>query len=140
MSDNTRYLPFAGRLLIGGLFAMSGFTKIGTFGALSGTIAAAGLPVPTAGAALSILVEVGCGILLVLGFKTRIAAIVLTAWCVATASFFHSNFADQNMLIHFLKNLMMAGGLFQIAHFGPGAISLDGRGARSAASNRGALA
>jgi len=40
---------------------------------------------------------------------------------------FHSNFADQNQMIHFLKNVMMAGGLLQIAAFGAGAISLDNR-------------
>jgi putative oxidoreductase len=40
---------------------------------------------------------------------------------------FHSNFADQNQMIHFLKNVMMAGGLLQIVAFGAGALSLDGR-------------
>jgi putative oxidoreductase len=40
---------------------------------------------------------------------------------------FHGNFADQNQMIHFLKNVMMAGGLLQIAAFGAGALSLDNR-------------
>ena len=44
-----------------------------------------------------------------------------------TAVFFHRNFADQNMMIHLLKNLMIAGGLLQIVHFGAGAFSLDAR-------------
>jgi putative oxidoreductase len=39
---------------------------------------------------------------------------------------FHSNFADQNQMIHFLKNVMMAGGLLQIVAFGSGAISIEG--------------
>jgi putative oxidoreductase len=46
---------------------------------------------------------------------------------VAAGVSFHSNFADQNQMIHFLKNVMMAGGLLQIAAFGAGAISLDNR-------------
>jgi putative oxidoreductase len=46
---------------------------------------------------------------------------------LATAISFHSNFADQNQMIHFLKNVMMAGGLLQIAAFGAGALSLDNR-------------
>jgi putative oxidoreductase len=41
---------------------------------------------------------------------------------------FHSNFADQNQMIHFLKNVMIAGGLLQIAAFGAGALSIDNRG------------
>jgi putative oxidoreductase len=44
---------------------------------------------------------------------------------VLTAVSFHSNFADQNQMIHFLKNVMMAGGLLQIAAFGAGAISIE---------------
>jgi putative oxidoreductase len=43
---------------------------------------------------------------------------------------FHSNFADQNQIVHFLKNVMMAGGLLQITAFGAGAISLDSRFSR----------
>jgi len=40
---------------------------------------------------------------------------------------FHSQFADQNQLIHFLKNVAIAGGLLQVAAFGAGALSVDGR-------------
>ena len=46
------------------------------------------------------------------------------------AIFFHRNFADQNMMIHFLKNMMIAGGLLQIVHFGAGPVSLDTRSGR----------
>jgi putative oxidoreductase len=70
-------------------------------------------------------VEVGFGFLLVIGFQTRLIALALALWCVVTAVFFHRNFADHNMMIHFLKNLMIAGGLLQIVHFGPGAVSVD---------------
>jgi putative oxidoreductase len=53
--------------------------------------------------------------------------LVLTVFALATALSFHSNFADQNQMIHFLKNVMMAGGLLQIVAFGAGALSLDNR-------------
>jgi hypothetical protein len=49
---------------------------------------------------------------------------------IATAVSFHSNFADQNQMIHFLKNVMMAGGLLQIVAFGAGALSIDNRSAK----------
>ena len=51
---------------------------------------------------------------------------------LATAVSFHSNFADQNQMIHFLKNVMIAGGLLQIAAFGAGAFSIDNRGRATA--------
>lgn len=50
---------------------------------------------------------------------------VLALFSIATAVSFHSNFADQNQMIHFLKNVMVAGGLLQIVAFGAGAFSLD---------------
>ena len=64
------------------------------------------------------------------GYRARLVALTLAIWCVVTAIFFHSNFADQNMFIHFLKNLMIAGGLLQIVHFGAGVLSVDNRRAR----------
>jgi len=44
---------------------------------------------------------------------------------LATALSFHRNFADQNQMIHFLKNVMLAGGLLQIVYFGAGPLSVD---------------
>ena len=125
--DATRYLPFIGRLLIGLPFAMSGLGKLAAFGPTTAMIAAVGLPVPPLAYAVAVAVELGGGLLLVAGYQTRFVAIALALFSVATAVSFHSNFADQNQMIHFLKNVMMAGGLLQIASFGAGAISLDNR-------------
>jgi putative oxidoreductase len=130
MKDTTQYLPLAGRILIGGIFVMSGLSKLGTYGGIVTAIAAAGLPFAPLGFAVAIAVEIGLGFLLLIGYRTRPVALVLAIWCVVTAIFFHRNFADQNMFIHFLKNLMIAGGLLQIVHFGAGALSLDNRQAR----------
>ena len=127
MTDNTRYLPALGRILIGGIFAMSGLTKIPAYAATTAMIKAAGLPLAPLGAAVAVAVETGLGLLLLLGWRVRPVAAALALWCLVTAVFFHRNFADQNMMIHFLKNLMIAGGLLQIVHFGAGAFSLDAR-------------
>ena len=127
MSDTTRYLPFLGRLLIGGVFILSGLGKLATYGAVTAGIAAVGLPFPPLAFATAIIVEVGFGFLLIVGFQTRAVAVVLALWCAATALSFHRNFADQNQMIHFLKNMMIMGGLLQIVHFGAGAVSIDGR-------------
>jgi putative oxidoreductase len=129
----TRYLPFAGRLLIGLPFAMSGLGKLATIGPTSEMIRAAGLPLPSLALAIAVVVELGGGLLLVAGFRARIVAAVLVLFSLATAVSFHRNFADQNQMIHFLKNVMMAGGLLQIVAFGAGAFSIDNRGAKGGA-------
>jgi putative oxidoreductase len=122
-----RYLPFAGRLMIGLPFAMSGLGKLAAYGATVGMISAAGLPFPPLAFAIAVAVELGGGLLLVAGYQTRYVAAVLAIFALATAVSFHSNFADQNQMIHFLKNVMMAGGLLQIVAFGAGALSVDNR-------------
>jgi putative oxidoreductase len=123
----TRYLPFAGRLLIGLPFAMSGLGKLAAYGPTTEMISAVGLPVPPLAFAVAVAVELGGGLLLIAGFRVRLIAIALALFSLATAVSFHSNFADQNQMIHFLKNIMIAGGLLQIAAFGAGAISIDNR-------------
>jgi putative oxidoreductase len=123
--EPNRYLPFVGRLLIGLPFAMSGLSKLAAYGQTTAIIAAVGLPVPPLAYAVAVAIELGGGLLLIAGFQTRIVATALALFSIATAVSFHSNFADQNQMIHFLKNLMIAGGLLQIAGFGAGAISVD---------------
>jgi putative oxidoreductase len=123
----TRYLPFVGRLLIGLPFAMSGLSKLGAYGVTTGMISAAGLPLPPLAFAVAVAAELGGGLLLIAGYQARYVALALAVFSIATALSFHSNFADQNQMIHFLKNVMMAGGLLQITAFGAGALSIDNR-------------
>ena len=136
----TRYLPFAGRLLIGLPFAMSGLSKLGAYSAITGMIGAAGLPLPPLAFAVAVAVELGGGLLLVAGYRARLVAIALAVFTLVAAVAFHSNFADQNQMIHFLKNVMMAGGLLQIAAFGAGALSIDNWRKDSAADSSRAVA
>jgi putative oxidoreductase len=90
-------------------------------------ISAVGLPAPPLAFMVAVAVELGGGLLLIAGFQARLVAIALAFFALVTAVSFHSNFADQNQMIHFLKNIMLAGGLLQIAGFGAGAVSLDDR-------------
>ncbi|MEN3346372.1 MAG: putative oxidoreductase [Bradyrhizobium sp.] len=129
--DMTRYLPFIGRLLFGLPFALSGLGKLAAYGKTTAMITAAGLPVPPLAYAVAVALELGGGLLLIAGYQVRPVAAALAVFCVAAGVAFHSNFADQNQMIHFLKNVMMAGGLLQITAFGAGAFSLDNRLARS---------
>jgi len=130
MNPATRFLPFAGRLLIGGIFLMSGLSKIPAYAGVTAAIASVGLPFASLGFAIAVIVEIGLGALLLIGYRARPVALGLAIWCFVTAIFFHHNFADQNTMIHFLKNLLIAGGLLQIVYFGAGPVSLDARAGR----------
>jgi putative oxidoreductase len=125
--EGTRFLPLLGRVLIGLPFLMSGLGKLGAYAATTAYIGSVGLPLAPLGWAIAVAFEVGGGLLLVFGFRAREVAIGLSVFTLATAVFFHRNFADQNQMIHFLKNIMIIGGLLQIAHFGAGRHSLDAR-------------
>ena len=72
MSDNTRYFPFVGRVLIGAIFLMSGLGKLAAYGATTAMIAAAGLPVPPAAWLVAVVVEAGGGLLLLLGASDHV--------------------------------------------------------------------
>jgi len=132
--ESYKFLPLLGRILLGAPFLMSGLSKLGAYAATVGYITMIGLPVPPLAFAASVAIEVGGGLLLLSGYRVRAASLVLAVFSVVTAVFFHRNFADQNQMIHFLKNVMMAGGLLQITYFGAGAFSLDARSGRSALS------
>jgi putative oxidoreductase len=123
----TRYVPFVGRLLIGLPFMLSGFSKVTTSGATIAMITAVGLPFPPLAFAVAVATELGGGLLLVAGYRVRYVAAAMALFSLATALTFHANFADQNQMFHFFKNVIMAGGLLQIVAFGAGTLSLDNR-------------
>jgi putative oxidoreductase len=125
-----RYLPVIGRVLIGLPFIMSGLGKLAAYGPTTAMIAAVGLPVPPLAYLVAVVLELGGGLLLIAGYRVRPVALALAVFCVVAGAVFHSNFADKNQMIHFLTNVVMAGGLLQIAAFGAGAISLDSRFSR----------
>jgi putative oxidoreductase len=122
---STRYVPLIGRLLIGLPFILFGLGKATTYDATVAMIAAVGLPLPRLAFIGAVTLEIVGGTLLVAGYKVRPIALVLAIFCMVTAVYFHRNLADQNTFVHFFKNVMMTGGLFQIAAFGAGALSLD---------------
>ena len=116
-----------GRFLLAALFLISGLSKLGAAAATTGYIASAGLPLPGVVYAITLLVEIGGGLLLLIGFQAKPVAVVLALFSVGAAILFHNNFADQNQAIHFVKNLAIAGGLLQVAVAGAGRLSLDAR-------------
>lgn len=129
MSALHRYGPLAGRILIALIFILSGFSKIGGFDGTVGYIASKGLPLPQIAAIGAIIVELGGGILLALGWKARWAAAAMLLFTALAAFLFHNFWAmppdqAQNQMIHFMKNISMMGGLLYVVIHGSGALSL----------------
>ena len=118
---------FVGRLLIAAIFLISGAGKIAAPAGTVAYIASAGLPLPSLAFAGAATVELLGGLALVLGYRTRLVALVLAVFSILAALSFHSALADQNQFIHFFKNVAMAGGLLQVVAFGGGRLSLDAR-------------
>jgi putative oxidoreductase len=132
MTKQTDTIAIIGRILIGVLFLLSGIGKVAAPAATQGHIAAVGLPAPVVAYFGSTSVELIGSVLLIAGYQTRIVAAALAAFALVTALFFHNNFADQNQMIHFWKNVAILGGLLQVVAFGPGRFSFDHRFSRSA--------
>jgi putative oxidoreductase len=124
---NSKAIPVIGRILLAAIFILSGVGKLAAPAATIGYIESSGLPFATLGLAIAIAVELGGGLLLVAGYKTRIVAAVLAAFSIVTGLAFHHAVGDQNQMIHLLKNFAMAGGLLQVVAFGAGAYSIDNR-------------
>lgn len=123
-------LALIGRVLIAYLFIPAGFGKLMGFGGTVGYITSAGLPLPEVAAVVAIIVELGLGIALLLGFKTRWTAIVMAVFTIVTALFFHKYWSAPEAMkmmqqINFNKNMAIAGGLLALAAFGAGRFSID---------------
>ena len=132
MNSLTPILAAAGRVLLAAIFLISGLGKLADPAGTQAYIASAGLPAPLLAYLAAVAVEVGGGVLLIIGYQTRIVALAIAGFSLVAALAFHNNFADMNQMIHFLKNVAMAGGLLQVAAFGASSFSLDGRRLRAA--------
>jgi putative oxidoreductase len=112
-----------GRALLAAIFLHEAWSKLHAYAAAVAYAEAFGVPGSLLPAAIAL--ELGCGLMVLLGFHTRIAAMLLAAFCVATAVVFHANVADRNQLLHFEKDLAIAGGFLVLAAHGAGAWAID---------------
>lgn len=113
----------AGRLLLALIFVHEGFALTLHFGRVVQTMAQLGISVPLLIGVIAL--QIGAGLSIGLGFLTRFGALALGLFCLATATMFHANLANQNELLHFEKDLAIAGGMFVLAIAGAGALSVD---------------
>ena len=135
MEKTHDYLLALGRLLMSGLFVWGGYRKLMAPGATMQYFAHVGVPLPGLMVWVSIFVELVGGIALLVGFKTQWFAGLLAFWCLITGFAVHlvagvsaadAMVANDNM-IHFYKNLAMAGGFLFVLVYGAGQLSFDGR-------------
>lgn len=112
-----------GRLLLSLIFLHEGSTLAANIAATIDTFATLGLSAPVALAVIAL--QIGAGLSIAAGFLSRLGALALALFCLATAFLFHTNFASQNELLHFEKDLAIAGGMFVLAASGAGSISID---------------
>jgi putative oxidoreductase len=115
----------AGRLLLAALFILEGWSKIRGYQAAAGYMDRYGVPGVLLPAVIAL--ELGAGLMIAIGWRTRIAALALSAFCVAAAVIFHNQLLDRGQLLHFEKDLAIAGGLLVLAIAGAGRWSVDGR-------------
>jgi putative oxidoreductase len=119
------WVGLLGRVLMSAIFIWAGYNKAVTPSATMAMIGHYGLPLPGAAYAVTLIVELGLGIVFLIGFRARLTALVLAVWCIATAMVAHYHPGDTGQMIHFMKNICMAGGFLQVVAFGAGRISFD---------------
>lgn len=112
-----------GRSLLAAIFLHEAYAKLTAYAASMSYMRSFGVPVELL--PLAIAIELIGGTLIVLGYRTRIAALLLAIFCVATAVLFHAKFSDRNQLLHFEKDLAIAGGFLVLFARGGGAWALD---------------
>jgi putative oxidoreductase len=129
MDDLRSYAVPLGRLLLSSLFIWAGATKLFVFGptGTAGYFASNGIALPELVAWIAIIVELVGGIMILIGLQTRWVALALAIWCLITAFAAHLPAASKmHDMIHFYKNLSMAGGFLYVFAFGAGLLSVDG--------------
>ena len=125
MTTMTNIIDLIGRILISALFLLNGIFKISNYEGTIGWMEGFGIPgmfiVP------AIILEIAGPVLIVIGYKTKFAAGLLSLFCIATAFIFHNDFADQMQFTSFLKNFAIAGGFLILFVNGAKDYSLDNK-------------
>jgi putative oxidoreductase len=116
-----------GRLFYSSLFWLYGYFKLTGYAGTVAYMTKQGLPVPALFAVLAIIFELGGGILMLVGYQTRVVALALAVYVVVAALIAHTHWADGNQMSHFFKNMAIVGGSLAFFVTGAGAYSLDRR-------------
>lgn len=116
-----KYGPVVARVLLSFIFIMAGFNKIGGFDGTAQYMAGAGLPMVNVLLVLTIIIELGGGLMVLLGYRAREAALVIFLFLIPVTLVFHPMATDAIM---FMKNVAIMGGMLMIAAMGSGPYSI----------------
>lgn len=130
MTPSNSITTLSGRILISVIFLISGFFKVAGYSQVVGYAAAVGLPAPGVAIAIAAFLELACGLAILAGFQTRLAAWLLFLYLIPVTIVFHNFWKvqgaeQQTQMINFLKNFAIMGGLLILAVNGAGAYSAD---------------
>jgi putative oxidoreductase len=130
MEMRRRFGPLVGRTMLAVIFILSGYSKITGYSGTLDYMASHGLPFPELLLPFAILIELGGGLMLLVGWKARLAAALLFLFIIPTTLVFHAFWSVdpaqvQLQKIMFLKNLAIMGGMLYVMVYGPGPLSLD---------------
>ncbi len=119
-----------GRILLSTIFVVSGTTKVLTWSETAAAMTAQDMPLVPLLLTMTILIEIGAGLCVLLGYLTRLGALALAVFLVPVTLVFHDFWsyegpAQLNHWHHFSKNAAIIGGLVALAAAGPGRCSLD---------------
>ncbi len=125
-------VALVGRILLALIFIISGYGKIGGYAGTAGYMASKGMPMIGVLLPLTILVELGGGLLVAIGWKARWAAALIFLFLIPVTLVFHNPAGlapaeAQQQMINLLKNLSIMGGMLGLFAFGPGGYSLDAK-------------
>jgi len=124
------HLPLGARLLMASIFLTSGVLKMTNWEFFLGYTESAGLPLASVALGVSVVVELVAGTMLIVGYRSRLAAAVLALYLVPTTFVFHQFWAVEpaqfsTELLNFAGNLAVVGGLLMVVGFGSGSVSVD---------------
>jgi len=114
-----------GRVLYASMLLLFGYGKITAFSGTVGYMSSLGLPLPSLVTLIAIIVEIGGGLLMLVGYQTRLVALGLAVFVLVAAFIGHFQLGDPNQFQHFMKNIAIVGGSLAFVAFGAGAYSLD---------------
>ena len=134
MNAGQQVAPLIGRILVAAIFLWSGIGKIGGFAGTAGYMASKGLPMAEVLLVITIIVEIGAALMIIIGYKARLGALALLLWMIPVTLIFHAFWAPgmpagevQMQTINFFKNLGLMGAMLLLIGFGSGPYSVDRR-------------
>jgi putative oxidoreductase len=123
-------LPAIGRVLLALIFVLSGISKLGAIAGTSAHMASAGIPYANDLVWGAVALELGGGILLIVGLLTRLVGLAFFFYTLALAVIFHAYWTMTGAAAHtqysvFFEHVAIMGGMLYVVAFGSGPYSID---------------